>query len=197
MDDANWFIGWPADAWSDPEALDASVRRLQLPESSRLMVGTDRHVTLAFLGRCGEQPARRAFDVATTAAAQMPARIRVDGTRWQLLGSARAPSAVSLLVRAQDNLLDTLIHGHRGSLCAAAAVTPDQRPPKPHVTVARLSRKLPRADRERLAGTLSGTGVAALSLTLDQLSLFTWTEQRDQRLFRRVASVPLGRSLQT
>ena len=57
--------------------------------------------------------------------------------------------------------------------------------------------KLPRADRERLTGTLSGTGVAALSLTLDQLSLFTWTEQRDQRLFRRVASVPLGRSLQT
>ncbi|WP_348672795.1 hypothetical protein, partial [uncultured Abyssibacter sp.] len=66
------------------------------------------------------------------------------------------------------------------------------RPPKPHVTVARLDRRLPDADRECTRRRLDASPPPDGELVLDQLTLFTWTESRDRRLFRRVASTRLG-----
>lgn len=192
MQDANWFIGWPADRWDCGATLDAAIHALELPKTSRRLDGVDRHVTLAFLGRCGQPAAERAFAEATTQADTMPAELSLRGTGWQLLGPPRAPSAVSLLVNADAGRLETLIAAHRGALYAAAGAAPDTRPPKPHVTVARLDRRLPDADRECTRRRLDASPPPDGELVLDRLTLFTWTESRDRRLFRRVASTRLG-----
>lgn len=190
---ANWFIGWPADHWTPADAVTRMQAALPLPPASRPMTGDDLHVTLAFLGACGEQAAQQAFDCALVQARTMPTTIDLQARAWALLGSSQSPSAVALEMADSGGEIQRLIADHRPQLYDAAQARPDRRPPRPHVTVARLDRRLPTSPRHQLAHALGQRPPPEARLSLNALALFTWTEQRDERLFRRVRFCPLGK----
>lgn len=193
MRHANWFIGWPADAWAPADAVPRMQHDLALPPSTRWMSGDDLHVTLAFLGRCGEQAADRAFDLAAQQARIQPPKLSLSAHGWALLGGDQAPSAVSLLMEGGSADLSTRIAELRPALYAAADARPDTRPPRPHVTLARLNRQVDNPTRQALAQRLHRQVPPPFTLQLESLALFTWTEDRVQRLFRRTRHCPLGR----
>lgn len=178
----NWFLAFPLDG--------AFVQGLPpLPGALRLFHPEDVHLTLAFLGGCGEEGARRAL-------AALDARLALDpppaadvslGEVVPMGGSLDTYSALSALLATGRDALAATLTAHRDALTDAASARRETRPAKPHITIARPKRRA--SDAERAAGldwaaSLDLSGVRA---RLDRIALFTWSDDRKQRLFRVVA----------
>ena len=132
-----------------PEAVRDSLAawRPDLPDPR--WTSADRlHLTLRFLG---ERPDARAETIAdrmdTFAAAPVPVRTG-DLIR---LPSARRPRV--LAVRLEENAALTDLYARLGATLAKVGVPPDERPPFPHVTLARFKTPEPAALRKALRGT--------------------------------------------
>lgn len=175
----NWFLalrvpaaGWFAERVTEP------------PEGVRLFHGADLHITLAFLGGCTEEQARRAWalnDCWTTGA--LPATLG----EIVPMGNPRRYSALSALLRRGRNPVEEAMSLCRDRWLEAAEARPDKRPPKAHVTVARPLRSASFAERERGLEWAAGLELDGVELLLDELVLYTWADDRRERLFRKVA----------
>ena len=182
MQRPNWFLAFPMEG--------SFVRALpELPRGFRRFHEDDVHLTLAFLGGCGEAGAERALQALDTRLAQArPAAIDVAlGEVVPMGGSRRQYTALSALLSAGRAEATALLGALRDPLTAAARGRRETRPPKPHVTVARPRSRASDADRVaglEWAAALDLTGVRA---RLDRVALYTWAEPRRERLFQIVA----------
>jgi 2'-5' RNA ligase len=184
----NWFVALPLHG-NGPLTFDAP------PEGIRRFETEDLHLTIAFLGPCGEAAAWNGWDVVRRflgESHQPPIPYALGDV--VPMGSPSRYSALSALLRDGHPECVHLINALRNAICAASGAAGDARPPLPHVTLARPSRRA--SDEERRAGLLwsrrlrlhGGQG------TFDRIALYTWPENRNQRLFRIVADLPFASS---
>jgi 2'-5' RNA ligase len=177
----NWFFAFP---------LDGSFV-LQLPQPPavlRRFHPEDVHMTLAFLGGCGQATAERTLARLDEELARSPVReLDVSLAEVVPMGPKARYSALSALLargRAEaTECLDEL----GGLLHEAALGRRPSRPPKPHVTVARPRPRASDADRAEGLAWASALEVGAVRQTLRRVALYTWAEVRRERLFRIVA----------
>jgi len=183
----NWFFAFPVDGRFVLElpAPPAALRRFH-PE--------DVHLTLAFLGGCGEEAAQRALLALDRELERAPVRsLAVSlGDVVPLGGSKLRYTALSALLKEGRAEAVRCLGELGGLLCETALGRRPSRPPKPHVTLARPRRRA--SDAERALGlTWAATVVLGnVRQRLDRVALYTWAEVRKERLFRIVAERPLG-----
>lgn len=183
----NWFFGFPLDG--------AFVQGLPpLPGGLRLYHPDDVHLTLAFLGGCGEDGAERAL-------AALDARLALDpplatevtlGAVVPMGGSRRHYSALSALLDAGREAMTATLTAYRDALTEAATGRREARPAKPHVTIARPKRRATEAERAAGLAWAEALDLSDVRARLDRIALFTWSERRLDQLFRIVAERRLG-----
>ena len=174
----NWFIALVLPDQSGWEHCAGD-----LPVGMRRFHPDDLHLTVAFLGACGEERAHQAWEALATA--QHPA-IPVTAGPWRAMGSPRSPSAYALTL-AEGRAPTAALMADWGRRALATAERPvEGRSPLPHVTLARPTRRLRDQLREPMACWLQTAPVPATPVPLEQLALYTWAEDRSQRLFKTV-----------
>lgn len=171
----NWFVALPVDPGSWFERLPPP------PAAARLFAPGDLHLTVAFFGAVEAEAAGRAFATARRWAAG-PLSVRLGPVR--AFGSKRQPSALSAVPTEGAEELAHAIGAVRDPLLEIAGAPPDGRPPRPHVTLARVSRRA-RADERRAAlAWAEGLDLGEPVVRLDRLALYTWAHDRRRALFR-------------
>jgi len=182
----NWFFAFPIDG--------AFVLELPaLPSNFRRFEPEDVHLTLAFLGGCGESAAQRALaglDQRLVDEPLAPMTVTLAEV-VPMGGSRRTYSALSALLGQGRAEVSACISALRDLLTQTASGRTEKRPPKPHVSLARPRGRASELDREAglsWAGALQLQGVQA---RLDRIALYTWSEKRRERLFQVVAERPL------
>lgn len=184
----NWFIGLVvhADGWF-PERLG------EVPPEHRLFSSEDLHLTVAFLGACGEKGARAAW--ANAADWPLPAT-RITLGSVVPMGSPRRYSALSALVDANREPTEDAIGAVRDAMCRSAGARHESRPPKVHLTLARPKRRASTEARTCALRWAAAVDLTGVELLLDRLSLYTWSEDRTWGLFRRVKTLGLARPIE-
>jgi 2'-5' RNA ligase len=214
-----WFIAFP---FAHEAALSGFAPP---PPAVRLFTADDLHLTLAFLGRCGEASARAAF--ATIAPASIAPFVLGLG-RAELLGGSR-PTAIARGVvercgRAprpvqeersehaprpvqeercehaprpvqrvdEPARLSATMARLRGAALEAASAPPDDRPPRPHLTIGRVERRASDAERERVRAWMATIEPRPERLEADAIALYTTADDRSRRRYRIVARRRLG-----
>jgi 2'-5' RNA ligase len=176
----NWFFAFPL-----PGAFV-----LELPEPPRALRRyhpDDVHLTLAFLGGVGEAGAERALSALDQRLAQeTPRAIEVGLGEVVPMGSKRRYSALSALLERGRDEAAACITALRDALTEVASGRRERRPAKPHITVARPRSRASDADRELGLRWAEGLDLRSVSARLDRIALYTWSEDRRQRLFRIV-----------
>jgi RNA 2',3'-cyclic 3'-phosphodiesterase len=175
---ANWFLGLPVEP--DGRLLE---RLGDPPPRVRVFAPEDLHVTVAFLGPCGEDAARAAWELAR--GAEAPAGTATLD-RVVPLGPPRRPSALSALLADGHRAMRDYLAEHRNAWLDVAGARPDPREPLPHCTLARPQRRATAAERQRAVAWGQSLSVGGLPVRLRPLALYTWAEDRRHRLFRIV-----------
>jgi 2'-5' RNA ligase len=178
----NWFFGFPIDGSFLLHLPDA-------PECIRRFHPDDVHVTLAFLGGCGEEGATRALAALDECLTSAPPAI-IDGTLGEVVpmgGSRRDYSALSALLARGREEATALLASLRDPLADAANTRRETRPPKPHVTIARPRRRATPAERKAGLSWAGALDLHAIPARLERVALYTWSEDRRERAFRIVA----------
>jgi 2'-5' RNA ligase len=177
----NWFFGFPVDGTfvlGLPEP----------PKALRRYHPEDIHMTLAFLGGCGEPAAFRALAALDELLAVSPPSV-IETTLDEVVpmgASKRDYSALSALLGQGRAEAVALITAFRDPLTLAASGRRERRPAKPHITLARPRRRATDADREAGVAWAGALDLRAVAVRLDRVALYTWTEVRTERLFRIV-----------
>ncbi len=183
----NWFLAFPVDG--------AFVLELPpLPPQFRRFHPEDVHLTLAFLGGCGEEAAQRAFAELRAALARKPlSALEISLAEVVPMGGSRkqytALSAV--LARGRAEVSDAIAE-LRDSLLAVANKGPDKRPPKPHVSIARPRTRVTDAQRDAGLTWAASLDLGSVAQRLDRVALYSWHEARHERLFRIVTELALA-----
>lgn len=154
------------------------------PPRVRLFATSDLHVTLSFFGSVQEPDARRAW--ALIASFSSFRRVTGSFRGVQPLGNPRKPSALSAIVDAGWEPLSEMIAEARGPLLEAAGVPPDPRPPLPHMTIGRVQRRASAQERRAALRWAQSIDLHAASFTVAGVALYTWSDDREERLFRIV-----------
>lgn len=175
---ANWFL---AARLSNVEWFDARVG--PAPPGFRRFVPEDLHLTLAFLGPCGEPAARAAW---AACAARRRGAIAATLSRVEPMGDPRRFSALSATLDRGRDVASALIADLRHPACDAAGAPREARTPRPHVTVARANRDCTDAQRDQALPWAAAIDIASVEITLAELALITWATDRGARLFREV-----------
>ena len=165
-----------------------------LPPSFRLYHPDDVHLTLSFLGGCGQEAAARALGALAEALRREP-RGGIDVSLAEVvpMGPKREYSALSALLERGRAPTVEHIAGLRDVVSEAALGRREQRAPKPHVTIAKPRSRVTDAGREAGLSWASALDLRAIEARLDRIALYTWSEgNRQERLFRIVAELPLG-----
>ena len=183
---SNWFVALPF-AGELP-------RRLAPPPGVRWLDARDLHLTVAFLGPCGEARALRAWNaVVAELARDSCAPVTVSFGSVGAMGSPRRFSALAARIEVGRDGLRALLGRVAPAALAAAELPPDPREPEPHLTIARLSRSAGRRERDEAlewAGDLDLSGVRA---SFDALELWTSAEAGADRRYRSLARLQLAR----
>lgn len=186
MSRENWFFALPIDGTF---VLDLPV----LPANFRRFHPDDVHITLAFLGPCGEEGAERALTALDAHAAELtPLPIDVRLGDVVPMGPRRAYSALSALLVEGREATEALIGSLRDVLCDAAGAAREQRAPKAHVTVARPSRRATPLDRRAGLAWAASCDLNTVTRRLDRVCLYRWSEDRTERMFRVAAERRVG-----
>jgi len=178
----NWFFAFPIDG--------AFVLELPaLPSNFRRFHPDDVHLTLAFLGGCGELAAERALAALDQRLASEPQpQIAVSlGEVVAMGGSRRTYSALSALLDRGRTEATACVAALRDLLTLAAAGRTEKRPPKPHVSIARPRSRASEADRNAGLSWAGGLQLQNVHAHLDRIALYTWSDTRRERLFQIVA----------
>ena len=182
----NYFFAFPVDG--------AFVLGLPpLPPSFRLFHPEDVHMTLSFLGGCGEEAAMRALGALDEARLQRAfPSMQISLGSVVPMGSARAYSALSALLERGRSEATECLAGWRDVLSEAALGKRETRAPKPHVTVARPRMRVTDAGRQAGLEWAKSLDLSGVRATLNRVALYTWSEgNRRERLFRVIAERPL------
>jgi len=173
---ANWFIALAVPTASWWHRVSAP------PEGVRLFAPEDVHLTVAFLGPCGREAAKAAFELAP----KWPVRVfAAELGEVRPMGNPRRPSALSAIVDA-DGLVEAILTV-RDAMCERAGAKADSRPPLPHVTIARPHRRAPQAQQQTAIDWARSLDLARPRVDLSRLVLFTRADDRSVRLFREHA----------
>ena len=182
----NWFLAFPLDGRF---VLDLP----PLPASFRLFHPEDVHLTLSFLGGCGQAAAERALQALDGALREAPST-SVDVSLGQVvaMGPKRQYSALSALLERGRTEMTERIARLRDVASEAALGRREKRAPKPHVSIARPRRRASDAARTEGLNWAAALDLRAVEATLNRIALYTWTEgNRRERLFRIVAELSL------
>ncbi len=191
---ASWFFGLPVDG------AFMATRVPEVPPGFRRFHPEDLHLTVAFLGACGEEAARRALAVLERALSSPRPPIEASLGEVVPMGDPRAYSALSALLLEGRAETEALIGALRDPLADAAGARRETREPKPHLTLARPSRGASEAQRGAGLAWARGLDLGGVRARLDRVALYTWSaERRDTwsaerqaRLFEIVAERRLG-----
>jgi 2'-5' RNA ligase len=175
----NWFLALPVRAPWFPAALG------EVPPRVRVFHPDDLHLTVAFLGGCGDLAARRAWELAEGHPG--PAGLTATVARVAAMGNPKRPSALSALLDVGHDEVAAFLAEHRDGWLAAAGARPARHGPLPHCTLARPQRRASDAQRQAAIAWGTDLALAGRPLHLGPLTLYTWAEDRRQRLFREVA----------
>jgi RNA 2',3'-cyclic 3'-phosphodiesterase len=182
----NWFFAFPLDG--------AFVTELPaMPAGFRRYHPDDVHLTLTFLGGCGEASALRALavlDEILPASGASP--ISVSLAEIVPMGAKAKYSALSALLGRGREETESLIGRLRDPLSEAAIHKREKRKPKAHVTVARPMIRATETHRQAGLTWASSVDLRHVERTLDRIALYTWHENRRERLFRAVAERSLA-----
>jgi 2'-5' RNA ligase len=180
----NFFFGFPIAG----NFLLALPKR---PTSFRRFHVDDVHMTLAFLGACGEEAALRALRALDDRLAVSP----IGPMKLSLAevvpmgGSRRKYSALSALLNEGQREAAACITAYRDVLTETATGRKETRLATPHVTLARPRQRA--TDNDRAAGLAwaRSVNVREVRASLCRVALYTWSEgkERRDRLFRVVA----------
>jgi 2'-5' RNA ligase len=182
----NWFLAWPIEG--------SFLLECSPPAGFRKVHPEDAHITLAFLGGCGEENAGRALAALDELLERHPTgKLNAALGSVVPMGSKRAYSALSALLSHGRTEVENCIGQWRGALCAAACVRPDRRPPKAHATIARPRFRADEAQRARGLAWAASLSLGHVRLELERIALYTWYEPRGVRQFRIVAERALGK----
>jgi len=183
----NWFFAFPIDGSFVLElpALPSNFRRFQ-PE--------DVHLTLAFLGGCGQTAAERALSALEDRLKREPLESMAVSLAdvVPMGGSRRNYSALSALLDRGRAQASASIAALRDLLTQTASGRTEKRPPNPHVSIARPRSRASEADREAGLAWAAGLQLHSVHARLDRIALYTWSEARRDRLFQIVAERRLG-----
>lgn len=182
---ASWFLAWPLRAL--PE-----VALPPLPANFRRFPHDDLHLTLAFLGTCGPDLAERALHELRARLATQPIDA-LDVTLGAVvpMGPPRRYSALSALLDVGNDEVAAAMLRLRDGLTDVVGAPRDNRSPKPHVTLARPQRKATDTDRQAGLAWASQVEFNSVGARLDRIALYTWSDNRSERLFQIVDNVPL------
>lgn len=169
----NWFLGLPISAEPWLATLPP------LPAGIRAFSPGDLHATIAFLGPVEERAALAAWD---ELAWPLPAQTISLGDVVPLGPPARYSALSALFVEGRE-AIEAAMTETRARAWATAHATPDLRPAKAHVTVARPTKRA--SEAERAAGLVWARSVdlRGVTLTLDRVALYTWAADRKESLF--------------
>jgi 2'-5' RNA ligase len=185
----NWFFAFPIDG-SFLEALP------EPPKAIRRYHPDDVHMTLAFLGGCGEPAALRALAALDERLGTEPPPV-LDISLGRAVPFGRSKSGYTTLSALLDQGRDeatALVARERDALHAAATGTHPKRPANPHVTLARVRGRASAESREAGLAWASALELGAVRARLDRIALYTWSEVRRERLFQIVAERRLART---
>ena len=185
----NWFVGITVPPRGDDGTPWLERVLADLPTGVRPFHAADLHLTVAFLGSVGREPAERAW---ACAAALEGHPIVAELAGVKALGNPRRPSALSVVLASGGEDAVRVIEQLRAPMISAAGARPDTRPPLPHITIARPTRNCPPAERRRALAWAEGKSPLGQTVTMTQLALYTWAEDRRVRQFRVVAQRNLG-----
>jgi 2'-5' RNA ligase len=183
----NWFLAFPLDGRF---VLDLP----ELPPSFRRYHPQDVHLTLSFLGGCGEEAALRAFAALDRALVESPLHA------WSIalgevvpMGARARYSALSALLSQGRDETESRIGQLRDVVSEAALGRRERRPPRAHVTLARPGRQATEARRNEGLAWARAQNLGSITAQLTTIALYTWHEERQktERLFRVVAQRPL------
>ncbi|MDH3484967.1 MAG: 2'-5' RNA ligase family protein [Myxococcales bacterium] len=179
----NWFIAFPM-----------QVEGLRLvpepPPRVRVFPNADLHCTLSFLGSVTEADARSAWS-------RVPDLVRSEAVAGSFdevrpLGNPRKPSALSAMVGEGREPLSAMIARARTALLEAAGAPPDDRPPLPHMTLARIQRRASSGERKAAVRWAQSLELGDTSFLASSVALYTWADDRRERLFQIVEQRALG-----
>ncbi len=203
----NWFL-----ALVVPEEPALSQLLVDLPDSVRPFAAADLHITVAFLGPCGQERALLAWQ-AIAPLRHPPIAVVTGG--WRAMGPAAAPSAFALTLGPDSEqkpskdpglvwerggeLTAALIERWRQPAHEAAGLAPERRAALPHITLARPRWRGVGPDRAGLeTWWQQAAGPESLrpqhGLILREIALYTWAADRQNQLFRIQTRRPLDQA---
>ncbi len=168
-------------------AFPMQVEGLHLPPAPprvRVFGAGDLHVTLCFFGSVQEAEARKAWALIESFTSFDHVEGSFEGVKP--LGNPRKPSALSAIVKDGWDRLAQMIAEARGPLLEAAGGPPDDRPPLPHMTLARIQRRAGGAERREALRWAESIDLREASFEVASVALYTWATERRERLFRIV-----------
>lgn len=184
---ANWFIGFPI---LETDWLPSLTQ--DLPSGLRAFSAADLHVTLAFLGPVSEAKARAAW---RRLLQSPPPAMTVRFGPVEAFGNPRQPTAFSLTFGEGQDALKEVLTQLTNVLRVEAGLPPENRAPRPHVTLARPTARS-RARRDARETTLHVEWMRAVApptapVVLREVALYTWAEDRRAQLFIRRETLTL------
>jgi len=179
----NWFVALPLPAAAGWQQAAAAA-----PEALRRFAAADLHCTVAFLGPCGEERALAAWQALCD---QPLAALLVSAGGWRGLGPSRQPSAYGLTFAQGRQPLEQLLVQAGGRALQAAGCPPSAHAPLPHITLLRPRRREAAQWCEPMQQWMQTAPLPPEPALLQELALYTWSEDRRERLFQIVRSRPL------
>ena len=152
------------------------------PPRVRRFATSDLHVTLGFLGAVQESDARKAWDRIGDFASFRGVKGSFSGV--EPLGHPRKPSALAAMVDEGRDALSEMIAQARDPLLRAAGAPEDNRPPLPHMTLARIQRRASAAERREALRWAQALDLRGVVFTAAAVALYTWANDRHERLFQ-------------
>ncbi len=162
---------------------------LEPPPRVRLFGEADFHVTLAFLGGVEQAAALRAWARVDTF--ETLRSVTGSFSAVEPLGQPRKPSALCAIVHDGKAPLAAMISDARSTFLDAAGAREDTRPPLPHMTLARIQRRATTPERREAIRWAEGLDLGGARFQADSIALYTWSDDRRERLFRVVEQQPL------
>jgi len=177
----SWFIALPVAV--DPAADWFATLSAAAPRDLRRFHRADLHLTVAFLGACGQDAARAAWSVVRT---MEPPDFDVTLGGLVPMGNRKKPSAIAVGLERGREAVAAYMTRWRGELLAAAGARPDGRRARPHITIGRPPRTIVPEGRAAIVDWARAYPPIGASVNLNRLALYTWSDDRSVRQFSAV-----------